>query len=83
MSSEVAHSSPLLIYSNKNFFKGITIVRSYESFLRLEEIFFNYLKTHEKVDAQGYELMRTTYNQFIRRILMIENKLFVESVTQK
>ena len=83
MSSEVAHSSPLLIYSNKNFFKGITVVRSYESFLRLEEIFYNYLKTHEKVDSQGYETMRITYNQFARRILMIENKLFVDSIVNK
>ena len=31
MSSEVAHSSPLLIYSNKIFFKNVTILRSYKN----------------------------------------------------
>ena len=80
MSSEIAHSSPILIYSNKTFFKSITIVRSYETFLRLEEIFYDYLKAHDKVDVKPYENVRNTYNQFIRRILNIETKLFHELI---
>lgn len=72
MSSEVAHSSPLLIYSNKPFFMRLTIVRSYESFLRLEEIFFQVLKQHDKVDSKPYENMRKLYLEFSKRILKIE-----------
>lgn len=69
MSSEVAHSSPLLIYSNKNFFKNITIVRSYESFLRLEEIFYNVLSSYQNVDSTSYKKMRNLYLGFVKNIL--------------
>lgn len=69
MSSEVAHSSPLLIYSNKPFFKSITIVRSYESFLRLEEIFYSVLLSYENVDKAPYENMRKLYLEFSKTIL--------------
>ena len=69
MSSEVAHSSPLLIYSNKQFFKNITVVRTYESFLRLEEIFFNLLKSYQNVNYSSYEKMRNLYLGFVKNIL--------------
>ncbi len=39
MSSEVAHSSPLLIYSRKTYFYLVTMINLYESFFRLEKIF--------------------------------------------
>ena len=69
MSSEVAHSSPLLIYSNKNFFKIITVVRTYESFLRLEEIFFSILSSKQNVDSTSYKKMRNLYLGFVKNIL--------------
>lgn len=68
MSSEVAHSSPLLIYSNKEFFKSISIVRSYESFLRLEEMFFAKLKTYD-IEISAYEKMRNLYIELCNKIL--------------
>lgn len=62
MASEVSHSSPLLIYSNPRFFLSMTVVKVYESFFRIEEIFNgiyclnlkkdnlnNYLKLRERV----------------------------------
>ena len=58
MSSEIAHSSPLLIYSKKDFFRDVTILSVYGTFLRLEEIFFNLLKNQEDVDISSYESMR-------------------------
>ncbi|MCQ2800057.1 MAG: DUF5677 domain-containing protein [Bacilli bacterium] len=39
MSSEIAHSSPLLIYSRKTYFYLVTILNLYESFFRLEKAF--------------------------------------------
>lgn len=61
MSSEVAHSSPLLIYSNKKFFKSLTVVRIYESFLRLENIFYENLKLIQDPNLKIYENMRNSY----------------------
>ena len=72
MSSEVAHSSPLLIYSNKIFFKNVTILRSYESFLRLEEIFYSYLKSYKNIDSSSYEKMRKRYLGMVKNVLNSE-----------
>jgi hypothetical protein len=38
-SSEILHSTPLLIYSNKKYFYYLTILNLYESFFRIEEVF--------------------------------------------
>lgn len=87
MSSEVAHSSPLLIFSNKSFFKAMTIVRSYESFLRLEEIFYHNLLTYSNVDSTSYESMRNLYLEFAKRILSREslelNKILSKAINSK
>lgn len=69
MSSEVAHSSPLLIYSNKIFFKSVAIVRNYESFLRLEDLFYSMLISHPDVDSSSYEKMRNLYLPFCQKVL--------------
>ena len=76
MSSEVAHSSPLLIYSNKRYFKSLTIVRSYESFIRLEDLFFKYLQTFNDIERESYEKMRNVYLSYIKRILSREVQNF-------
>lgn len=83
MSSEVAHSSPLLIYSNKDFFKSISIVRSYESFLRLEELFYNKLKTYENIEYKSYEKMRNLYIDLSKKILNKEISLLQKIITNK
>ena len=38
-SSEILHSTPLLIYSNKAYFYYLTLLNLYESFFRIEEVF--------------------------------------------
>ena len=76
MSSEVAHSSPLLIYSNKRYFKSMTIVRTYESFIRLEDLFYKYLQTFEDIERDSYEKMRNVYLTYIKRILNREVQNF-------
>ena len=62
MSSEIAHSSPLLIYSEKNYFYHITILNLYESFFRLEKIFASiYMSTVGEEERQRYLSMRSLY----------------------
>ena len=39
MSSEIIHSTPMLIYSNREYFHFVTILSLYESFFRLEKVF--------------------------------------------
>lgn len=48
LSSEIAHSSPLLIYSNREFYHLITLLNLYDSFFRLEKIFSSFYKKHFK-----------------------------------
>ena len=38
-SSEILHSTPLLIYSNEKYFYYITLLNLYESFFRIEQVF--------------------------------------------
>ncbi len=62
MSSEVAHSSPVLIYSRKNYFYSIAILNLYESFLRLEKIFTSlYMSTVSEEERDRYIRMRKLY----------------------
>lgn len=73
MSSEIAHSSPLLIYSNRQFFFYFSIVNVYASFLRLEEIFKEiYTSSMPEKDRNAYLLLRNTYLPQLKIILEIE-----------
>jgi len=62
MSSEISHSSPLLLYSKKEYYYAITIINLYESFFRLEKIFEEYYKQNveEKIALQ-YSILKATY----------------------
>lgn len=59
MSSEIAHSSPILIFSNKEFFLKKTIICLYETFLRLESMFVEILKRSNSDDSSGFYNIRT------------------------
>ena len=48
IASDVTHSTPLLVYANKQYLYNATIVITYESFFRIETLFFNYAKEHLK-----------------------------------
>ena len=62
MSSEIAHSSPLLIYSRKNYVFHITLLNLYESFFRLEKIFTTiYMSTTTEDERNRYVQMRNLY----------------------
>ena len=62
MSSEIIHSTPMLIYSNKEYFYFITMISTYESFFRLEKVFLNlFAKRVSKEQMDRYVSMRKVY----------------------
>ena len=62
ISSEIIHSTPLLIYSNKQYFYYMTLLSLYESFFRLEKVFVSlFSKRVSKEQMQQYEEMRKVY----------------------
>ncbi len=69
MASEVNHSSPLLIYSRRDYFALVTILNVYDSFFRLEKVFriayFSLLSDQEK---HHYDQVRSLYYYEMKRI---------------
>lgn len=62
MSSEIIHSTPMLIYSNKEYFYFITLLSLYESFFRLEKVFVSlFSKRVSKEQMDKYIEMRNVY----------------------
>lgn len=77
MSSEVAHSSPILIYSRKNYFYSIALLNLYESFFRLEKIFTSlYMSTVSEEERSRYVRMRQLYYWEIISAYEIEKRRF-------
>ena len=85
MSSEVAHSSPILIYSRKHYFYSIALLNLYESFFRLEKIFTSlYMSTVGEDERNRYIRMRQLYYWEILTAYDQEKKRFSSSrETQK
>ena len=62
LSSEIIHSTPLLIYSNKEYFYYMTLLSLYESFFRLEKVFVSlFSKRVSEAQMKQYEEMRKVY----------------------
>ena len=62
ISSEIIHSTPLLIYSNKEYFYYMTLLSLYESFFRLEKVFVSLFSQRvSEVQMKQYEEMRRVY----------------------
>lgn len=59
-SSEIAHGSSLLIYSNKYYYRNITLICIYETFFRLEDIFSKIIVSFN-IDSQAYFQMKDVY----------------------
>ena len=62
ISSASIHSTPLLIYSNKEYFYYMTLLSLYESFFRLEQVFVSlFSKRVSEEQMKQYEEMRKVY----------------------
>ncbi len=77
ISSEIAHGSPLLVYSDKRFFFNMTLVGTLESFVRIEELFAKTVNEQcDDATKQAYNKMREVRLTEIKKILNIEKTLF-------
>ena len=62
LSSEIIHSTPLLIYSNKEYLYYMTLLSLYESFFRLEKVFVSlFSKRVSEAQMKQYQEMRRVY----------------------
>lgn len=77
MSSEIIHGTPLLIYSNREYFYFLTLLSTYESFFRLEHIFINlFAKNVSSEQFEGYKRMRSIYYTHLVNIHAKESQNF-------
>lgn len=61
-SSEIVHSTPMLIYSDKTYYYLLAIINTYESFFRIEKIFGEmFCETISPTLLGQYEEMRRIY----------------------
>ena len=67
ISSEIIHSTPLLIYSNKEYFYYMTLLSLYESFFRLEKVFVSLFsrRVSEAQMKQYAEMRKVYYSQLV------------------
>ena len=67
ISSEIIHSTPLLIYSNKEYFYYMTLLSLYESFFRLEKVFVSLFskRVSENQMRQYGEMRKVYYSQLV------------------
>lgn len=80
MASEIAHSSPLLLFSRRSYYFEITLLNLYESFFRLEVIFEAYYRSvnNEEVVKQ-YENMKAVYLKELHLIYTVMQKSFLRN----
>lgn len=64
-SSEILHSTPLLIYSNKQYFYFVTLLNVYESFFRIEKVFTTlfFSRVGDNLKAQYLQMRQLYYAQ--------------------
>lgn len=80
-SSEILHSTPLLIYSNKRYFYFLTLLNLYESFFRIEKVFTSlfFSRVSDEGKQRYLEMRKLYYSQLIsihqREILNFKGKV--------
>ena len=77
MSSEIIHGTPLLVYSNREYFYFLTLLSTYESFFRLENLFYRtFVKYVNQDQLTGYQQMRKVYYTHLINIYKRESDNF-------
>ena len=66
-SSEILHSTPLLIYSNKRYFYYTSLLNLYESFFRIEKVFTSlfFSRFGEEAKERYLQMRRLYYSQLV------------------
>lgn len=79
MASEIAHSSPMLIYSHSSYFFHLTLINLYESFFRIEKVFSSlYLNSISKEERDRFFLMKSVYYTNLLKIYEKEKAFFTK-----
>ena len=67
MSSEILHSTPLLIYSNSQYFYYLTLLNLYESFFRIESVFTTlfFKRVGDEGKKRYMEMRKLYYSQLV------------------
>lgn len=77
MASEIAHSSPMLIYSRSSYFFHLALLNLYESFFRLEAMFSAiYEKIASEDEFKRFSVMKNVYFTNLRVIYNKESEIF-------
>ena len=77
MASEIAHSSPLLIYSRAEYYLHLSILLLYESFFRLESLFAKIYLAHISIEeSKRYLAMRNLYYRGLESLYRREQEIF-------
>ena len=66
-SSEILHGSPMLIYSNKQYFHYLTLLNLYESFFRISQVFESlfFPQINEEARVRYLEMKKLYFSQLI------------------
>ena len=84
MSSEIIHSTPLLVYSDKQYFFYTTLLNLYESFFRLEKVFVSLFVTRvNKEQLESYKNMRNVYYSQLIAIHQRESKTYINILSKR
>ena len=83
MSSEIIHSTPLLVYSDKQYFYYTALLNLYESFFRLEKVFVSLLATKVNKDQfESYRQMQNVYYSQLIAIYQRESKIYLSRLNR-
>ena len=69
-SSEIAHGSSLLVYSNKDYYCNLTLICLYETFIRMEALFSNLISSMKDIDSSAYFKMKNIYIEELNKNLV-------------
>lgn len=84
MSSEIIHSTPLLVYSDKQYFYYTTLLNLYESFFRLERVFVSLFASRVNQEQfESYKKMQSVYYSQLIAIHQRESKTYFSILNKK
>ena len=77
ISSEIIHSTPMLIYSSKEYYYYVTLLSLYESFFRLEQVFMAlFASSVSEDDMKRYQALKSVYYVQLVNIHKRESEAF-------
>lgn len=83
-SSEIAHGSSLLVYSNKEYYCNLTLICLYETFMRMETIFSRIINNMSSIDSSAYFKMKSIYvDEFNKNLVKLKVMTEIKKRTKK